>query len=215
MNKKVAFSICFLFSVICSSYAMQEAYFGWGNSFMDTINIRDEPYQAVGGHIGMTGLGVNLYEFWNRSNWGLLLNCGMNFSVYNTSVTNLDNYMNFCVNSLFGPGYRYAFGNKYTMLFGFGMSFSEQAIEGRSVNKVYKDFVLNFGLGGQLGFKLDFTDIVGMMFAFNTVYTFANYMLESAKWGIISNVALSPFIGFSINQYGERGLRKNQKFGKL
>jgi hypothetical protein len=199
--KKLTLLVFLLLMVIYTGSAHKVSYIAWGNSFFNSTNVLEDDYQASGGHMGVLGTGFNLYNFWNN-NWGMFLDGNFLFSIYNTRTIKVENYKTFCVTSIFGPVYRYSFNNKLTMLLGLGISFYEQGIEAQLDDKSYEDFTYNFGLGGKLGLKRDFTNTIGMVFALNPVYTFANYMQQSAKWGIISKVGLSSFIGMSINYYG-------------
>jgi len=207
MLKKIIFFIVLLFVVIFNNSATQEVYVSFGNSYLDNINIKGDANQAAGGHTGMVAL-INIigYSFRNNSNYGLYLGGGSYLSIYNTDAV-YDKYASGVVYGIAGPGYRYSVNNALSMLFGLGLCYYQQVIEADINKKAYDEYTHNFGLAGQLGLKMDFTDNICMMFALNPAYTFVHFSQHSSKWDFVSNVALSPFIGIGLNFY-------NNKLGK-
>ena len=203
--KKWAFAI--LCTVIAASnvHAAHEGTLALGISYQNITNLSGDVVQTAGGNTGMVGFSVNAIQFWNNRNIGLFINGNWLMAVYLSNRIDLQSYGSNYTGMTIGPGFRHSVNDKLTFLAGGGIHLYTQSIEAKFINNtVYKDGSINFGLGGQIGFKLDFTDVICMKFLLNTGYTFINCMENSLEWSVKSKIALSPFIGIGFNRFDLR-----------
>jgi hypothetical protein len=205
------------FAILCMAIAANNAYaaanegtLALGIAYQNTTNLSGDFVQAAGGSIGMVGLSVNAMGFWNNRNIGLFVNGNWLMAVYLSNRIDLQNYGNFYMGGIIGPGFRHSVSDKLTLLAGAGIDFHAQLIRAELINNtVYEDYSLDLGLGGQAGFKLDITDIVCIKFLLNTSYIFINCIGNSLQWPVKSTIVLNPFIGIGFNWYDD-----SQHWGK-
>jgi hypothetical protein len=206
MRKKITFVTFFMMILTFNIYALHESHINIGLSFLNLYNITGDSIQSAGGNIGMAGVSINQYIFWNNRNVGLFAHSSFLNVVYLTNELNLFLYDSNYIGMTIGPGFRHNLNSKLKILTGTGIFFSGQGmwyVLTDDTSYKYKEDSGNFGLGGQAGLKLDLTDTVNIIFMLNANYTFvnfsANYTVDSTKWSVKSNVSINPYIGIGVN----------------
>ena len=205
--KRIILLIILLIIIISNSYASHESYITFGISFQNTINLEDRsisgnPIQTAGGNIGVLGLSINNYNFWNDENIGLFINCYYLFlPIYFTkNESDLTKYGSNSSNLIIGPGFKYPINNQITMLAGVGLNFIVHIVNYELKNNdIIKKTTINLGLGSQIGIKLDLTEKFCMMFLVNAGCDFINYEEKINKWTSQKNLAFMPSVCFGLN----------------
>jgi hypothetical protein len=204
--KKITLVTFFMMILTFNIYAFHESHINIGLSFLNLHNITGDSIQSAGGNIGMAGVSINQYIFWNDRNIGLFVHSSFLNAVYLTNGFHLFLYGSNYIDMIIGPGFRHNLSSKLKILTGAGIFVNEQGmlyVLTDDTSYKYKEDSGNFGLGGQAGLKLDLTDTVNIIFMLNASYTFvnfsANYTVDSNKWSVKSNITVNPYIGIGVN----------------
>jgi hypothetical protein len=224
-------AVVFSFSPSESSMSLG---FGWGNFFENSKENGD----TVKRYIGSPGVTFENYTFWNKKNIGLFINLGLLFPVKITSEVNgaktdvdMSSYkFLFQENMIIGPGFRYSFNDRFTLLAGLGLdvlfsaaSYSKSVYVGYGwiYNVGYAEFSFGLGIGGDAGIKFDITDKVFLKLGSTISYNFAKHTSISSSLGNTSGwastysmIGFRPYLTVGLNLYvTEPGFFKG-KLGK-
>jgi hypothetical protein len=204
--KKITLVMFFMMILTFNIYAFHESHINIGLSFLNLHNITGDSIQSAGGNIGMLGVSINQYIFWNDRNVGLFVHSSFLNVVNLTNELNLFLYGSNYIDMTIGSGFRHNLSSKLKILTGAGIFINGQGmwyVLTSDTSYKYKEDSINFGFGGQAGLKLDLTDTVNIIFMLNANYTFinfsANYTVDSTKWSVKSNVSVNPYIGIGVN----------------
>jgi hypothetical protein len=168
-------------------------------------------------YAGSSGINFSAYAFPNhKKNIGLFINFGLLFPVLNTIEDNYDLVTK--SEYIFGPVFRHNINEKIKLYYGIGINFYfSYFLNDVNDNIKYSDYRTGFGIGGDVGFKYDITDIVYINIGTTLVYNFVsartaesttdnwtNTRLDFNGWSNnFSMFGIRPYIAIGLNSYYE------------
>jgi hypothetical protein len=163
-----ALLICAIIPVFSSS---QENWFGGGFTFGNAFEF-DSSYR---GYLGSPGFYISAYGFPNDRNYGFFLHGNWVFPVITRGN---DPKYDMELSGIFGVCGRYSLTNKFTFYGGIGLD--SHFIRGDYYNRdatSETDFLIiihGLGIGGDMGFKYDITDVLYVNLGCTVAYLFYN-----------------------------------------
>jgi hypothetical protein len=218
-----------VFSLSESSLALG---FGWDHFFENTSSGE----QQAKTYLSAPGMAYNAYVFINKKNIGLFTDMAFLFPNRGTLDINgvktsvdLGVYnVLFQFDAIIGPGFRFNISENSVVQLGVGLnymqtvgSYTKYVWNGFSTNKVgFTMFAFNLGIGGDIGIKIDMTDVffvsVGSVFSFD----FANFTNVYSSFGNTSGwadnysmIGMRPYICIGVNTWSDGSGFLNQKGG--
>jgi len=219
--KKTVLFIVLACCIIAPVFSQQETEI-WSSLGVSFGNYFESGEGMEDMYMGSLGVDLNFYFFFNKKNIGFFLNFGFLAPV----VNNLDvDYQMFHVNYLIGAGFRHEIKENLNLHFGIGFNvISLDLYREENSNVKIDDFRTILGIGGDIGIKHDFTDIVYLDIGAKLSFNFANNrIIESTADGWENTVTISndfvkdytmfeirPYILVGFNSYS----RGENRFGK-
>ena len=163
---------------------------------------------------------IDSYQFQNDSNWGFFMHAALGFPQRGTiesggtgvSVRLRDYYDTlFGISETFGFGYKANINENTLFVFGIGPDLKMLIAN----NKYIGNFSFMLGIGGDIGLKVDLTDLIGIRVGSILAFDFASHttiFLDDEKYSAWASkyrlFTLQPYIclSFSYN-YDENGKR--------
>lgn len=217
-------SVFILFVIICVSPVIGQTVteswlslgFEYGN-FWESATVNNTATKA-----DMRSAGVNLtgYTFWNKKKMGLFVNDSFLFPLKGSATVNgnkiegnFSDIYDFImlIGLVTGPGFRFPISEKFIFRFGVGPSFfmlSGTADESRILG-------FNLGIGGDLGFKFDVSEVFFIDFGSKIGADFLSWSIINSPVGDTSGAAdnyvmfrVQPYISIGLNYYTKEGFGK-------
>ena len=178
-------------------------------------------------YTGSSGINFSGYKFRNQNKIGSFYNMGILFPVTNNMENNFSPSMQ--GDLLMGVGFRNSISEKLKLHYGagFNFNFSSFTTDGGDINHKNTDYRHGFGIGGDIGLKLDIADIVYLDFGTTLMYNFVNYRVTIStqdNWTTTrrdfsgwvnspSNFGIRPYLGFGINFYYPQRTERSIQWG--
>jgi hypothetical protein len=212
MKKTVLFLILFSGFGFFAAAQQQETWMSlgveFGNYFENITDSRDT-------YVGSPGINLNFYFFENQRNLGFFNRNSFLFPVVKSGENNNFTYgtqMTFVI----GPSFRYIFNDYITLQTGLGVNIAGIYVDYPEGAYTYPVSSMALGVGGDLGLKFDFTDVIfiniGGAFSFNFLNLFSVASMPPAVENWLDKymaVEIKPYICIGINSYTE-----NSRYGK-
>jgi hypothetical protein len=211
--KKAFLFIGLIFGIGLFAFAQQqETWMSLGFEFSNYFeNIADSRNTWV----GSPGANLNFYFFGHQKKLGFFNRNSFLFPVAKTGTSNDFTYgtqMAFVI----GPAFRHAFNDRLALQTGLGVNITGIYVEYDEGAYTYPVSSMALGVGGDLGLKLDLTDVIfiniGGAFSFNFLNTFTVKSMPQVVENWLNNymaVEVKPYICVGINSYTE-----NSQYGK-
>jgi len=212
--KKVILCVLLIFGVCFSAFSLQETWFSIGIPFGNHFE-RGTSIENI--YMGSLGGSLSVYEFFNRGNIGLFVNFGFYYPVIIN--TEIERTSMFHYDLTLGPGFRHNINERLDLHFGIGFLLQRQFMTMTICGRDTIDTRLGFGIGGDVGLKLDLTDAiflsVGSLLNYNfasrrtvlsTMDNWDNTRRDFSGWiGNYHMFGIRPYVAIGINYHRERG----------
>ena len=164
--------ICMFIGFNALVFSLEEQWlaagFEFGNYF-ENESSREFTY------LGSPGFNVNVYSFSKEKNIGMFFHFSFLFPVIEKNEKADFDYLA-QYDWIFGPGFRYDISEKLKLHFGIGFEFmSPFDIRYTENSTDYSIYAMNLGLGGDAGFKFDFTEKIYIDVGLSVTYAFINF----------------------------------------
>jgi len=212
--KRILLCMALILGICAAVFSFEgEHWLSLGLSFENVIESGDIIEDM---YMGSLGFDVGLYNFFNRKDIGLFMNAYYFIPLVNSLPTVYAPIIQY--GFLLGPGFRYNINE--TMKLHFGVGFNMQLINfyraGNGQLKLYDSRVI-LGIGGDVGFKYELTDIIYLNFGAKLSLNFANYMTTESSidnwetaiidsYGWVNNYLMfeaRPYFAVGFNFHGE------------
>jgi len=213
-----------LSSHLFSNESISEGWVGLGANFGTFIHNDPELGDFYAGNLG---LNFSAHIFLNQRNVGFFFNFGVLFPAMGNIENDFDPSIQF--DFLLGLAFRHHLSEALKLYYGIGFHLYSASFEKNLNNNVrYEDERVGFGLGGDIGLKYDFTDVVYANIGAVLSYTFVQHREEEEEsstdtdsWvtkreraGWItdaSRIGIRPYIGIGFN-FTVRSERPSRKW---
>ncbi|MDR0551035.1 MAG: hypothetical protein LBG72_03335 [Spirochaetaceae bacterium] len=204
-------------------FSLAENWFSFGFEYCNFFQSISDKENTSKSYMSSLGINLNSYQFWNNMNIGIFVHDVFAFpKTIPTELLGIEPEIDVSgnydflmqVGIIIGPGFRHSFNEKLKLLFGIGFSFMETAA---SYSKYIPDYdetrgfsllAFNLGAGGDIGLKLDITNVLYISIGSILTFDFANYTFVDSSFGESAGwtknyfaFGLRPYICIGFNFY--------------
>jgi len=219
--KKAIFILFFITAINISAFSLtSEAWLYFGFEYGNFFDSYTEQNEKVHSYMGSPGLNFGGYRFFNKKNYGVFVHDFFAVPVNGYKEINgvsKDNDYDYAfqIGMIIGPGFRYNFSENFTLKWAAGFSllmtwFGYDGYLWTYGDVFYDVFSVNYGIGGDIGFKWNITKTffinAGSIFTFD----FLRYIIMDTSFNKKADgwekdffmLAVRPYItiGFIINK---------------
>jgi hypothetical protein len=231
--KKLLILTIFLSCLYPSVFALSESMLGFGLGLDNSFGSKTVQEETFKNNLVAPGIVLDSYVFWSRKNIGLFVNMAFLFPIGGQFDTiEFENYkFMYQLNPIIGPGFRFNFTDRLMLKTGFGLNYMQSFGTFRApvfISPGFTDtvsyFILafNFGVGGDIGLKFDFTDNVFLSTGSTIAYNFLCHTSVSSEYTSVRTRSgwdsdyymfnIRPYLCIGINSWDE-GSFFNRKGG--
>lgn len=225
--KRISLFITLVIVGIISTYAQTESWMSIGyehGNFLETVSSNGVSIKST---ITSPGIQFSAYTFYNNSNSGIFIHdsflfpktgsisndintISVDFSVYDYLVQ---------IGMILGPGFKLPIDEKLNLYYGIGISLLQTSGSIDDNSYYYILLAYNIGVGGNVGFKYDFSEAMYLDVGVIANYDFKNYTSVSSTYGDAegwannySMLSARPYVAIGFNFYKENsGIGKPKK----
>jgi len=200
-------------------YGSSESWASLGFEYGHFFESYSERENIVESYTGSPGINFGGYRFWNGRNYGIFVHGLVAFPVINLEYTNdvgvktgLGDYvMTLQTGMLIGPGFRYALDKRLNFKFAVGVGFLSTLILYTKYipDKGDASYLIDkwsFGIGGDIGTKINITDNVFLSAGGIFTYDFLGHISMETPYGESSGwawgfymVGMRPYVAIGMN----------------
>jgi hypothetical protein len=214
MMRRLCFSVVLFLGLSSNIFSLQEhdtsLVYPYSGSIYDFIGnkprLADEFYTII------PGLALPSYTFWDNRPIGLFSNFGTRWlSKAHSPADDIYEYHGLGIDMMIGPGFRTVLGEKQIFRYsvGFEAAFETMSYRTRTNDNTYSFAFIDLGIGGNMGLKLDITDILNIVFGADMFITFVDCAVDgndyASKWSFNPIIGIKPYISIGFNAYTENG----------
>ncbi|GMO35764.1 MAG: hypothetical protein Ta2B_15900 [Termitinemataceae bacterium] len=210
MKKNLFLISCFFLCL--NVFSLEEAWLAMGFSYGNSIDLNQNSLNTTSSYKGSMGINLSTYGFWDHSKVGLYFYFAgwLPFVVH--TAEEIGDYRSVAMEFVLGPGFRYRIGGNLTAVYGCGLDVFLEVDEYRKKtegNQEYSMFAANFGLGGDIGLKIDigrtFVVSIGsaLSFHFLNSTTLKNQYNSYNEEKVNALFSVKPYIAIGFNRNRE------------
>jgi hypothetical protein len=222
MKKAIIFFILITGISISTFSLTSESWLYFGFEYGNLFDSYLEQGETVHSYMGSPGLNFGGYRFFDKKNYGLFVHGFFAIPVSGYKEINgvsIDNNYEepYQVGLLFGPGFRYNFTENFTLKGAIGLNILMSWLDYSGYIPTYGDvfyetFRCDFGIGGDIGLKINITRAFFLNFGSIFTFDFLRFMIMDTSFKKSSVGRMKNFYMFEIRPYITVGFNINREY---
>ena len=221
--KKAVILLIFITGISFSAFSLtSEAWLYFGFEYGNFFDSYSEQKDTVHSYMGSLGLNFGGYRFFDNKNYGLFIHGFFAIPVtgykeINGVSKNNDYNDPFQAGIIFGPGFKYNFTENLMLKGAIGVNLLMSWLDYYGYIPTYGDvlyetFRRDFGIGGDIGLKVNITKIFFMNFGSIFTFDFFRFIIMDTSFKKRATGRAEDFYMFGIRPYITVGFNINKEY---
>jgi hypothetical protein len=209
MKKALCVFLC-LSMLTVFAFSLEESWLNMGFAYGNSIDIHPNQAALNDGYTGSPGIALTLYQFWDSQKVGMFLGFSGTSLMVSSVPGDIKNYGSALVEGLIGLGFRRHLAKGFTLGYAGGFDFLYESLSYRGAgDELVEGRTMNFGIGGDIGVKLDITDILSLRIGTIASYHCINHTRfdgqtsYDSEWSVNSRFGIQPYLSIGLNAYSQ------------